>query len=85
MSIIQSSFSYWLCAVPMPSYIIARGMMYFTLDRIVELVDSTVTQGGLEHPLVNVWPYILAMVLHGILATVVLIIIQLLQYKTGFK
>ncbi len=69
----------------MPSYIIARGMMYFTLDRILELVNSTYAQGELEHPLVKVWPYILAMVLHGILATTVLIVIQLLQYKTSFK
>ncbi len=66
----------------MPGYIVARAMMYFTLDRVEDEVVLTISQQGLSHPLVELWPYILAMVLHGITATLILIIIQLLQYRT---
>lgn len=77
----DNGFSYWLGIVPMPSYHLASGLMYFTLKRVFAQVENTFTFQPLPHPITKIWPYIVGLVIHGIFAIVILIIIQLIQTR----
>ena len=64
----------------MPSYPLARGIMYFTLDRPFAEIESSITQEPLELPISQTWQYILALFCHGILGTCILFVMEVLRF-----
>lgn len=64
----------------MPSYPLARGIMYFTLDRPAAQVYQSITLEPINNTLSEVWPYILALFCHGIIGMIILVVKEVIEY-----
>ena len=64
----------------MPSYPLARGIMYFTLDRPIAQAYQSVTLEPIKDTISDVWPYILALFCHGIIGMIILVVKEVTEY-----
>lgn len=68
----------------MPSYPLARGIMYFTIDRPGYYISSSFRALTEDAPLPSVlsqtWPYMLALFCQGLLGIFILFLMELAQF-----
>ena len=70
--------------MPCPSYALARGLMYLTLDRSAEAVFTTFSFTSLPNPITEMWQYMCGMLYHALMAVVALVIIELVRAKSSW-
>ena len=68
-----------LLFIPVPSYPLARGLMYFSLNRVAEEFLASLTGGTVSDPLTNIRKYIGSLVGQTCLYLMLLVIIQLIM------
>jgi ABC-type multidrug transport system ATPase subunit len=77
----ENSFHYWLGAIPFPSFPLARGIMYFTLDRPGFRIYSELSDDPLVDPLTKTWQYMADLIAQGCLGLIILVIVEFVQIK----
>ena len=77
----SASLVHWYLLVPpFPSYCLARGMMYFSLDRPFKEIAASVTNEPLPSPLSDIWPFILSLCVQALVYTIFLVLVELLPF-----
>ena len=66
----------YLVALPIPSYCLARAMLYFSADRPLQRVAASLTFEQLSDPFSDIWPLILSQLLWAIVYTALLFIVE---------
>ena len=75
----NSTLGIALLFIPVPSFPLARGLMYFSLARVIEEVQDTISYKPLSDPFDYISKYLLALFGHMCLYLFVLVIILLVQ------
>ena len=68
---------YWLTWLPFPSYSLARGMMYFSGDRPLQMVLTSFTFAPLPDAFDEVWPFVFALLVQAAVYFTILVLIEL--------
>ena len=66
----------YLVALPIPSYCLARAMLYFSADRPLQRVAASLTFEQLSDPFSDIRPLILSQLLWAIVYTALLFIVE---------
>ena len=66
----------YLVVLPIPSYGLARGMLYFTADRPLQRVAASLTFEQPSGPFSDVWPLVVSQLLWAVVYTVLLFIVE---------
>ena len=71
---------WYLLIPPFPSYCLARGMMYFSLDRPLEQIGASVTGKPLPSPASEIYPFIVSLCVQALVYTIFLVLVELLPF-----
>lgn len=77
----SASLVHWYLLVPpFPSYCLARGMMYFSLDRPLKQIGASVTGNPLPSPASEIYPFIVSLCVQALVYTILLVLVELLPF-----
>lgn len=71
---------YYLIWAPFPSYCLARGMMYFTLDRPLREVAASFSFVSLSSPVSDISAFIISLWVQAAVYTILLVLVELLPF-----
>lgn len=66
----------FLVVLPIPSYGLARSMLYFTADRPLQRVAASLTFEQPSSPFSDIWPLVLSQLLWAVVYTVLLFVVE---------
>ena len=72
-----------LLFIPVPSFPLARGLMYFSFARILEEVQDAILSKEVSDPFTYINKYLIALFGHMCFSLVVLVIILVVQARSG--